>query len=133
MIILCWNSQTVSPRLIDTIIQVPLLNSTWRGTFFYGDPRRHNRQAIWDSIRVLAQGVCHPWIMGGDFNEITSITEKQGGHTQITRSMNMFNQLIEDCGLIDLGYHGQPYTWCNKRWRGNLIKERLDRFFYSTD
>lgn len=41
--------------------------------------------------------------------------------------MELFRQVIDDCGLMDVGYSGSWYTW----ERGNLpeinIHERLDR------
>lgn len=35
---------------------------------------------------------------------------------------------LVDCGLKDLGYVGDKYTWRNQSWEASrYIKERLDR------
>lgn len=38
-----------------------------------------------------------------------------------------FADFVQDIGLVDLGYNGNPFTWCNKRHGMAKIKERLDR------
>jgi hypothetical protein len=38
-----------------------------------------------------------------------------------------FKKFIDHAGLVDLGFVGNPYTWCNKRQGLASIKERLDR------
>lgn len=48
-----------------------------------------------------------------DFNYITDPDEKRGGKIHdITRILPFIN-CSGDCGMIDLGYNGSPYTWCN--------------------
>ncbi|KAK9672053.1 hypothetical protein RND81_12G073000 [Saponaria officinalis] len=42
--------------------------------------------------------------------------------------MNDFRLAIDDCGLMDLGHDGDPFTWQRGRSTENLIRERLDRF-----
>ncbi|KAF7827106.1 reverse transcriptase [Senna tora] len=39
-----------------------------------------------------------------------------------------FRNCVESCGLVDLGFVGQKYTWRNKRGNGRIVFERLDRF-----
>lgn len=38
-----------------------------------------------------------------------------------------FISSIESCGLVDIGYNGQPFTWCNQRDEGARMWKRLDR------
>ena len=38
-----------------------------------------------------------------------------------------FRDALDDCKLEDLGYHGYPYTWNNKRPGDANTKVRLDR------
>lgn len=40
--------------------------------------------------------------------------------------MRDFKHRIEECGLIDLGFVGHPFTWTNKQAGGDNIKKRLD-------
>jgi hypothetical protein len=42
--------------------------------------------------------------------------------------MQHFKDVLEDCGLLDLGFMGDMYTWRNHHHNAmNYIKERLDR------
>ncbi|XP_023928141.1 uncharacterized protein LOC112039498 [Quercus suber] len=42
--------------------------------------------------------------------------------------MQAFRDCLEDCGLTDLGFVGQRYTWCNERLGTQRTLVRLDRF-----
>lgn len=41
--------------------------------------------------------------------------------------MDAFNTMMQDIGLVDLGFKGQPFTWRNNREGEKRIQERLDR------
>ncbi|KAL9691628.1 hypothetical protein QQ045_012053 [Rhodiola kirilowii] len=43
--------------------------------------------------------------------------------------MREFNSVLEDCGLIDLGFSVNPFTYTNKRMFPYETKARLDRAF----
>lgn len=49
--------------------------------------------------------------MFGDFNEILSCTEKEGGSLRADRDMDAFRSCLDDCGLQDLGFRGSAFTW----------------------
>ncbi|GAA0187513.1 hypothetical protein LIER_34801 [Lithospermum erythrorhizon] len=66
----------------------------------------------------------------GDFNDILSNEEKEGGNTCSEGSMAMFRDFIRQYGLLDLGFSGHPFTWWNRRSDVDTIKMRLDRVLY---
>lgn len=99
---------------------------TWRLTGFYGFPCTTDRWRSWELLKVLAQSGDDPWLCFGDFNEITSMSEKYGGAVRDERLMQNFRDAISFCGLRDLGYRGAPFTWQGFR-RSGLVRERLDR------
>ncbi|XP_071901112.1 uncharacterized protein [Coffea arabica] len=67
------------------------------------------------------------WIMAGDFNDIVSNEEKWGGTWRDEGSFKAFKNFINDNQLMDIGFEGHPWTWCNN-WEGEgEIKQRLDR------
>ena len=41
--------------------------------------------------------------------------------------MEIFNQVLEECKLSDLGFFGPKFTWCNLKEENELVRERLDR------
>lgn len=63
----------------------------------------------------------------GDFNEIVSSDEKQGGSIRNQRQMQVFRDAIDDSGLTDMGFKGPPFTWYKRRDKEVVLQERLDR------
>ena len=41
--------------------------------------------------------------------------------------MAAFREVLNDCGLQDLGFHGLEHTWSNRRIDGSLVRVRLDK------
>ncbi|KAI0510197.1 hypothetical protein KFK09_010797 [Dendrobium nobile] len=71
--------------------------------------------------------VCQlPWLVGGDFNAISNSSERSGGASPSSHSMNDFNHMIMSCNLIDIGFVGNQFTWN----RGHLW-QRLDRVLFN--
>ena len=66
-----------------------------------------------------------PWLITGNFNEITSITEKRRGRDKY--SNNGFTNWINRNNSVDLGFTGPKFTWMTKRGIGEDIWERLDK------
>ena len=52
-----------------------------------------------------------PWVVFGDFNEITHSEEKLGWMEQ--DQIRSFRECLSTCGFIDLGFVGQKCTWSN--------------------
>ena len=68
-----------------------------------------------------------PWLSMGDYNEILSLDERSGDGLGSMRRMQDFGDVIYRCGFIDLGFHGLPFTWENRRDSTALIQKHLDR------
>lgn len=64
---------------------------------------------------------------GGDFNEIISSFEKNGGQVRLGRQMPDFRMALEDYEFSYLGFNGRWYTWERGRFSSTKIRERLDR------
>lgn len=45
--------------------------------------------------------------------------------------MRAFQDLVDECGFVDLGYVGHKFTWRGRR-PGDLVLERLDCAFTNT-
>jgi hypothetical protein len=58
---------------------------------------------------------------------IVDQSEKFGGRPYACLSADPFRLFINNNGMVDLGFSGNPFTWSNNRDGVHLIKERLDR------
>ena len=67
--------------------------------------------------------------MIGDFNQVFSQEEKRGGRPVASSSRDKPGEIINNKGLIDIHFSGNPFTWSNRREALANIKERLDRVF----
>ncbi|GMP23991.1 hypothetical protein CsSME_00001404 [Camellia sinensis var. sinensis] len=72
----------------------------------------HMRFSFWVNILKLKSSFPYPWCMGGDFNEISLISERVGCSRR-DRGMKHLNDFIGNNELHDLPLHGRKYTWCN--------------------
>ncbi|PON63652.1 Endonuclease/exonuclease/phosphatase [Parasponia andersonii] len=100
----------------------------WRFTGFYGNSQYSMRKFSWELLRHLKGMFSLPWVCGGDFNEISSPTEKVEDPENCVSRMVNFQCALTDSNLSDLGFVGLVPTW-NDRRNGVLnVQERLDCF-----
>jgi len=71
------------------------------------------------------------WIIGGDFNLITTLQEKKDGHYILTLKHLIFKDFIENNDMVDLETTNGIYTCKNCRGGSSQIASRLDRFLVS--
>ncbi|XP_075640628.1 uncharacterized protein LOC142612415 [Castanea sativa] len=74
-----------------------------------------------------------PWIVFGNFNEIAYPHGKSEGSNRDGKQMEGFRDYLGRCGLFDLGYVGQQFTWCNGRLGNQRTKLRLYRIVRNED
>ena len=84
-------------------------------------------------LRSLHHRSSLSWLCAGDFNEIVKQAEKSGGRLRPHNQMQQFKEVLDECGFMDLGFKGFPFTW-SKHWQnGFSVWERLDRAMASQD
>ncbi|XP_074302679.1 uncharacterized protein LOC141634383 [Silene latifolia] len=105
----------------------------WRAVGIYGWPETSNKHKTWDLMRSLCNSSNIPIAFFGDFNEIVSMSEKQGGAIRRERHMDAFRSVIDDCALHDHGYRGNIFTWQRGLTEETIVRERLDRTLVTTD
>lgn len=59
--------------------------------------------------------------------------EKFGGGIRAKNQMQSLRECLDFCGLKDMEYSGLPFTWCNRRFDGNVVWVRLDRVVASPE
>jgi hypothetical protein len=109
------------PNFIDVRIEEDM-NKVWRFTGMYGEFKWSEKYKTWDRIRSIHQNNNLPWVVMGDLNEILYDHEKEGGRKRPAKYLQAFHNTLDDCGLHDLGYSGDSFTW----HRG-AMRSRLDR------
>lgn len=118
-------------RLKDFHIDVVVFSGTriapWRATSFYGQPNSSKRHISWSLIKSLKMQCDMPWVIFGDFNEITHSDEKLVWLERDADQMQVFKECLNNCGFIDLGFMGQRFTWCNERLKDQRTLIRLDK------
>ncbi|XP_060190596.1 uncharacterized protein LOC132619837 [Lycium barbarum] len=96
-------------------------------TVVYASCDAGERRVLWDSINQVSNLFYLPWLVGGDFNVISTEKEKLGGLLVLYNEVADFNHCLSSCGLQDLRYVGSTYTWWNGRAEEACIFKRLDR------
>ena len=89
-------------------------------TFVYAKCKDQLRKPLWESM-LKWSAPSYPWCTICDFNVISSTQENIGGREyNINKSLELIS-IIEACGLVDMLYNGQNYTWCSHRKDGARI------------
>ena len=97
----------------------------------YANPCVTTRRRLWSYLDSIKKCFRLPWLVTGDFNKITNISEKRRGRMHYSNSG--FADWIYRNDLVDLGFTGPRYTWMTKRGIGEEIWERLDIAICSMD
>ena len=64
-----------------------------------------------------------------DFNEVLSSEKKLDGRPVSAYRVRLFQECLNDCGMMDMGFVRLRFTWTNLRNLSDLIQERLDHGF----
>ncbi|XP_058220671.1 uncharacterized protein LOC131330923 [Rhododendron vialii] len=94
----------------------------------YAPNEVEDRRVLWDELLGLKGNSSTPWCIGGDFNEISSISERKGCQ-RLERGMKEFLEFFNSMELLDIPMIGRKFTWTN--YQDHAILSRLDRFLIS--
>ncbi|VFQ69265.1 unnamed protein product [Cuscuta campestris] len=106
-------------------------NQPIRISSVYGAHSIKDRTKLWLNIQETCP-LDMRWIIGGDFNAVTSYEECKGICTPHVQSMNDFNTCISQCKLIYPDAEGGLFTWSGVRSQGRTWR-RLDRILLNVD
>ncbi|KAL0389915.1 UNVERIFIED_CONTAM: hypothetical protein Scaly_0348600 [Sesamum calycinum] len=112
---------------IDATVYPESETEAWRFTGFYGFADVACRQRSWDLLSTLKNQSRRAWLIAGDFNEILDDSEKIGGRPRPLWQVRRFREALVSIDVFDLGFEGEPFTWCNRHPEPDTICERLDR------
>lgn len=102
-------------------------------TRFYGNLETHKRIGSWEVLSSLGQVFDIPWVYIGDFNEVLSVNEKEGGAHRSSLQIANFRQCLDSTGLRDFGFTRSRFTWAVERRYYGCIQARLDIVVATTE
>jgi len=130
-----WNPQVlqlISSEVARSHISVELQMvgnpDTYLCTNVYGPQKLEAKLLMLRSLSNLQQR--NPQareIFRGDFNMITSLTEKKGGIRMLNWDAEAFKDFIKSTKLVDIFPKSGAFTWNNKRGGDRQITSRLDK------
>ncbi|CAH9115467.1 unnamed protein product [Cuscuta epithymum] len=93
----------------------------------YGLHTRADRARLWAGLARVAKRDRGAWVLGGDFNVVSSISEYKGPSTPPLNDILDFQDCIDGCDLLQLPALGSVFTWSGMRSSGR-VWEKLDMF-----
>lgn len=110
----------VDGKLVDKDVLVAFV-------FVYGPNNAEGRLKLLNEILDLKQGITHPIMILGDFNEILKPEERKG-NTLLSASIRDFQRWQADMNMVELPLMSRKYTWYL-----NNSASRIDRVFVDTE
>ena len=101
---IAWNRQAItlsdfhaSHHIIQVTFHIIGTNIHGHLTNVYFPQDAGSKTTLLDTIAELNSKIIHPlWIMGGDFNMITRLEEKQGGRAKLENESGHFKDFIQN-------------------------------------
>ena len=121
---------STSTNCIDTCIIFE--GKKFFASFVYGDTNRPQQKELWDQLIDLNTAREAPWFLTGDFNDLLSNAEKDGGAIRPEGSFTDLRTFFSEGDLFDLQYSGDFLSWRGKRG-DDLVRCRLDRAVANSD
>lgn len=127
-----WNNNIkveISPYSqyhIDAIVSKGV-SEPWRLTCVYGEAQTSDRHKTWDVLKFIKPSSPLPWVCIGDFNEVLHRAEHDSVQERSYAQIEGFREMVDVCGLYDLGYEGRSWTFEKQVAGGSYCRVRLDR------
>ncbi|KAK4718212.1 hypothetical protein R3W88_016550 [Solanum pinnatisectum] len=94
----------VTEQEIYATIKVSSTTTKWYFSTTYAKNSYTYRKTLWESLRNIATKINSPWLVYGDFNEVTNASEKLGGKPINNTKCSSFIRCLDDMNMIDLGF-----------------------------
>lgn len=117
-------------QIITVSVQIEGEEEEFFCSFVYADNSAEKRKELWRDIKAHQNSSIFKnkeWILMGDFNEILAGEEHSRYEDSglSTLGMREFEDVVQHCRLLDMGFQGPKFIWCNKRDDG-IICKKLD-------
>jgi len=91
----------------------------------YGPTQAREKDVFWEQLLHMNSIVDLPWLLVGDFNELESLTDKQGTNLPSLRRTEWLNSLLSIIRAESIPVNGKHFSW-GKRINSSWVFERLD-------
>ena len=82
----------------------------WLLSAIYGSPRFEERCLLWENLNSVAKLHAIPCVITGDFNKVLMGDDKFGGRPVNLGRALWFQECLDNCNMIDIGFSGPRYT-----------------------
>lgn len=136
---LFWKASIVSLEILESDPQFFYCRvdegqgKVWLVMLVYGSPSVTFRQLLWDSVRRIGMSCSNPWVLLGDFNAVLYADERSSGLLGQGNKDRAFCSLVDEMGLVDLGFSGPLFTWSRGISSDHFVGARLDRGLCNMD
>jgi exonuclease III len=121
-ILTLWNPQSVNLLAVESTrntlsVKMQIIGNIEKilCTNVYGPQVMEEKRGMLLDLENLKEHTCNlHWIMEGDFNIITTLTDKKGGTRRLDRDAKYFSSFIDTMKLVDIRTNNGQFTWNNK-------------------
>ncbi|XP_019186423.1 PREDICTED: uncharacterized protein LOC109181124 [Ipomoea nil] len=104
-----------------------------RISFAYVRPNRRAKEIFWQGCKDYSTSFQDPWVVLGDFNDISGQADQWGTGEIVVSSVDKFLDAMNDCGLMDLGTSGSRFSWYRKVGERVTLRRKLDRVLWNME
>ncbi|KAF9604282.1 hypothetical protein IFM89_004988 [Coptis chinensis] len=122
----CWRVGTVVTPYALSQQHITVKSGNLVLSFVHANSAYGIRRSLWLELSQLGL-VAEPWAVVGDFNIVSTVSERKGGGTPCFTAMTDFNYFIHSNALFDSTTMGFKYSWCNKRMGNRKMYQKIDR------
>lgn len=115
----CWNSANIvfanyvtNQRCVHLEIVYKPNNKCYSITEVYCPTKENDKDPFCQYLHTYFANIAHPWLLLGDFHEMLSTSDKQGGRPLSTHSFRLPNLLANSNG-VDIPCLQKAFSWKN--------------------
>ena len=99
----------------------------------YGEVQLSEQHKTWSLLKFIKSSSSLPWVCIGDFNEVLHQSEHVGIQERSRARIEGFREMVDVCGLSDLGFEGRSWTFEKKVAGGSYCRVSMDRGLATAD
>ena len=119
-------------RFISCLIKLSSLNVNFIIIFVYAPAQREFKHEFWSELIDYTLSLSLPFVIMGDFNEISNSNDKLGDSVISSARFSTMNYILNHLPCVELPFDGPQFTWRKKKAGPGNIFERLDRAIVSS-